>query len=128
MEALLIEQKYYYIIHMNKNLRYYYELELEESGIAIKNKKIELAWKHLERAHILGQFFWKAHAYSHYKMLVLSFKSKNMREFFSQIPRLILAIPGSVLHIAPKGNVGTGRVGIFERMTVPEDLQKILQS
>ena len=113
---------------MNKKINYFYSLEIKKFQDAIINKKINNAWYNLERAHILGQFFWKEHFYVHYLMFVLSLRTFNFKEAVGQIPRLLLAVPGSLLHKAPKGNVGTVRAGIFEPMSISDDLKKILDS
>ncbi len=113
---------------MNKKLMRFYALEINNFQNAVKEQKIQVAWKSLERAHILGQFFWKEHLHIHFLMLSLGLKTFNFKEAMGQIPRLLLSIPGSLLRKAPKGNVGTIRAGIFEPMPIPEDLKKILDS
>lgn len=108
-------------------------------GLAFKTE-IELAakykingfsadeWNHLERAHILGQFFALKHLYVHILMIGYSIRQGSIGEFIGQIPRILLAIPGSVFKLAPKGNTGGSDVGIFQPMPVPEDIQKILKA
>ncbi len=113
---------------MNQKLAQHFEIEINSFLCALKEKRIDDAWIFLERAHILGQFFWKEHFYIHYQMFVLSLRTFNLYEAVGQIPRLILAVPGSLFKKAPTGNVGTIRVGIFEPMPIPEDLKKILES
>jgi hypothetical protein len=61
-------------------------------------------------------------------MFVLSLRTLNLKEAVGQIPRLLLAIPGSLLRKAPRGYVGTVRAGIFEPMPISDDLKKILDS
>jgi hypothetical protein len=68
----------------------------------------------LEKAHLVAQPYAWPHLIVHWKMLMLACKYKNWHEFLGQIPRLILAIPGSLSGKAPKGNVGSTRMGIFE--------------
>lgn len=83
-------------------------------------------WDHLERAHILGQFHASKHLRVHILMISYSIRHRLFNEFLGQIPRIILAVPGSVLKLAPKGNTGGADVGIFQPMKIPDDLQKIL--
>ena len=89
------------------------------------NKKIRLSdkAKHrsypeamvlLEQAHLLAQTLAIPHVRVHWKMLLLAYKYRDWKEFFGQIPRIILAAPGSWTGRAPKGNVGTTKMGIFE--------------
>ncbi len=106
--------------------RFEYEKELENFFTQLKLNDISSSWLHLERAHILGQFFWREHFYVHILMFYLSIRVLNFREAIYQIPRILLAIPGSIFKKAPKGNVGTSRVGIFEEMPISNDLEKIL--
>ncbi len=68
----------------------------------------------LEKEHLLFQLKSIRHFHVHWKMLRLALKYKNWNEFWGQIPRLILAIPGSLTGKAPRGNVGSTRMGIFE--------------
>jgi len=68
----------------------------------------------LERAHLLSQPFPGPHVYVHWLMFRLAFRHGVYKEVLGQIPRLILAMPGSWLGKAPKGNVGSTKMGIFE--------------
>lgn len=68
----------------------------------------------LEKEHLLFQLKSIPHFNVHWKMLRLAYRFKNWNEFWGQIPRLILAIPGSLTGKAPKGNVGSTKMGIFE--------------
>lgn len=67
----------------------------------------------LEKLHILAQPDALPHFYVHFLMLKLAIKFKIYKEVLGQIPRLILAIPGSLLGLAPKRNVGSTKMGIF---------------
>ena len=42
---------------MNKRLTRFYAVEINDFLNAVKEQRIQDAWKSLERAHILGQFF-----------------------------------------------------------------------
>lgn len=112
---------------MKEKLKTHYLQELLSYKTAVGSKDFISAWTHLERAHILGQFDWKAHFHVHVLMFFLALKTHNWSESFGQIPRILLAIPGSLTGKAPLGNVGTSRVGIFTPMTIPSDLEKILR-
>lgn len=79
-----------------------------------KSNGYEEAMTRLEEAHLLAQPYAGPHFYVHWKMFLLAYEFRIWNEFFGQIPRLILAIPGSLLGKAPKGNVGSTKMGIFE--------------
>ena len=79
-----------------------------------KTAGYEAALGALEEAHILSQPYAWPHLYVHWEMFLLALEFRNWRELAGQIPRLILAIPGSLSGKAPKGNVGSTKMGIFE--------------
>ncbi len=80
----------------------------------MENSDYSHSLKNLEEKHLQSQPFAWPHVKVHWDMLLLSYKYRDWKEFFGQIPRLILAAPGSVLGKAPAGNVGTTKMGIFE--------------
>jgi hypothetical protein len=79
-----------------------------------KNISYQEAMSFLEEAHLLSQPYATYHLYVHWKMFLLAFRFKVWSEVLGQIPRLLLAMPGSILGMAPKGNVGSTKMGIFE--------------
>ena len=112
---------------MKETLKKHYLQELESYQATRLIKNYAEAWNHLERAHILGQFDWKAHFHVHVLMFSLGLRTLDWREIIGQVPRILLAIPGSLTGKAPLGNVGTSRVGIFTPMSIPDDLEKIIE-
>ena len=112
---------------MSPKLREHFNLELSLASLAEKNKSYESAWAHLARAHILGQYFAWPHLVTHIYMFRLGLKTHNLKEIVGQIPRLILAAPGSWFKKAPKGNTGLSNVGIFQPLEIPEDLKSLLK-
>ena len=69
----------------------------------------------LEKAHIISQPYGFWHFYVHLKMFLLAWLFRDYKEVFGQLFRLLLALPGSWLGLAPKGNVGTTKMGIFKK-------------
>lgn len=88
---------------------------------------VATAWRHLEFAHVLTQPYVWPHVANHLKMFSYAFITRNWAEWVAQIPRLLLAGPGSFTGRAPLGNPGTRRVGIFEPAQLPTELQPLLQ-
>lgn len=84
------------------------------------------AWDHLERAHVLSQAHAWPHLRVHGRMLGFAWRRRDLREFVGQLPRLLLAAPGSWTGRAPRGNTGGARVGIFTPMTIAGDLAAFL--
>lgn len=68
----------------------------------------------LEKAHLKAQAHAWPHLMVHVEMLKLAYEYRVWSEFVGQIPRILLAMPGSWLGKAPKGNVGSTKMGIFE--------------
>lgn len=69
----------------------------------------------LEEEHLKFQPYAWPHLVNHFRMFKLALRYGDYKEALGQIPRMILAMPGSWLGLAPKGNVGTTRMGIFEK-------------
>lgn len=68
----------------------------------------------LEREHIISQPKALPHFLVHWEMFKLAWRYRVWNEVVGQIPRLLLAMPGSWFGRAPKGNVGSTKMGIFE--------------
>lgn len=69
----------------------------------------------LEKAHLLSQPYALPHLRVHWEMFKLAIRFREIKEVFGQILRLILAMPGSWLGRAPRGNIGSTKMGIFEK-------------
>lgn len=69
----------------------------------------------LEQAHIISQPSSWPHLYVHWLMLKLAVRHRRYKEAIGQVPRLLLAVPGSLFGLAPNGNVGSTKMGIFEK-------------
>ncbi|MGV3629887.1 MAG: DUF3703 domain-containing protein [Bacteroidota bacterium] len=100
--------------------------ELQLAKEAEKNAELNVAWNHLERAHILGQAWPYEHSKTHWKMLCFAFRRKNGKEIVGQLPRLILGGVKSFLGEIPVGNTGGVNVSPIKPMKIPDDLQKTL--
>jgi hypothetical protein len=104
----------------------YFKRELNNAAIAFKLKHYHLCWQHLERAHILGQPYPLAHTIVHYKMLGFGISTKNIKEVFGQIPRLVFGGVKSFVGEIPIGNTGGANVPPLKPMQIPEDLSQII--
>lgn len=88
--------------------------KVESAVLVKKDQGYDKALTLLEEAHILSQPYAVEHFYVHWKMFQLALEYRVWNEFIGQIPRLILAMPGSWTGKAPAGNVGSTKMGIFE--------------
>ncbi len=109
-----------------ENLKSFYKEELSKYRNAFDKGQLQLAWNHLERAHIIGQTFPVAHSYVHWKMLQFGFHIKDIREILGQIPRLLVGGVKSFVGKIPVGNTGGANVPPLRPMEIPEDIQRML--
>lgn len=102
------------------------ELSLSKKQFALGN--LSLSWRHLERAHILGQSWPIQHTKAHWKRIVFAFRIKNTREIFGQIPRLVVGGVKSFVGEIPVGNTGGANVPPLKTIEIPEDLIQIIKT
>jgi hypothetical protein len=112
---------------MPATLRRYYEKELQHYHTCLEQGQVLAAWRHLERAHILGQPYPREHTVAHGKMLAFGIKTKNTREIIGQLPRLLVGGFKSWAGTIPVGNTGGTNVSAFKPMPIPEELNQIIK-
>lgn len=112
---------------MKAIVREHFNAELQRAKIAIAEQDFEAAWIALQRAHILGQTDAIAHFTAHWQMLRLAWRQRDLREVSGQILPTIVAVPLTLLYGRMRAlRGGKANVDPSERMSVPEDLQQIL--
>jgi hypothetical protein len=111
---------------MNPELKKSFQAELAMAQAAETRGDARRAWRSLERAHVLSQAFAGPHLRVHLAMAAFAWRRWDLRELVGQLPRLLLAAPGSWSGRAPRGNTGGSDVGIFTPMEIPSDLQLLL--
>ena len=104
----------------------YYEGELALYGEALNQRHLQTAWRHLERAHIIGQLYPVAHTYVHWKMLQFGVKIKSGKEVIGQIPRLLVGGVKSFVGKVPVGNPGGANVPALKAFPIEADLREVL--
>lgn len=102
------------------------ENELSDADEMIANRDYSSAFGYLERAHVLGQAITYDHTRIHWRMLKIGLATRNVREIFGQILRIVGASTKTPLGIYPAGNTGGANVFFFKSMPIPADLQQIL--
>ena len=107
-------------------LKTHYDKELALFREYLAKKHLQQAWRHLERAHILGQSYPIEHTAVHWKMLKFGLAIKNWHEVLGQIPRLLVGGVKSFVGNIPVGNTGGANVPPLKPMEIPQDLQKLL--
>jgi hypothetical protein len=110
---------------MHPVLRQAYRAEMTAAVSRYDAGDLQLAFSHLERAHILGQSFPIEHARTHWWMLKVGWRRRDFVEIAGQLPRILGALLFSRIWV-PIGNTGGARVPPFQSMPIPEDLQTLL--
>lgn len=98
------------------------ESELAAARAAELDGAPSTGFRHLERAHVLGQSSTVQHVRVHLHMLTWAMRRHNLREVFGQILRVIGAAAGTWAGLVPHGNTGGANVSAFKPMAIPDDL------
>ena len=113
---------------MKPRLRAAFESELGRADALRRAGDLDGAFRHLERAHILGQQYAAPHVRTHVAMLRIGVQRRDLREIAGQLVRIPAAAIGSAIGVAPGGNTGGASVGLFARMEIPPDLKALLDA
>lgn len=103
-----------------------YEYELHAARQLSRVGELEQAFKRLEIAHVLGQRHVVRHVQTHWLMLKIGYRRNSAREVSGQLLRIVLGAIGSCVGIVPTGNTGGTNIGIFKRMPIASEQQKLL--
>jgi Protein of unknown function (DUF3703) len=104
------------------------EHELEQSQQLEAAGELEMAFAHLERAHVLGQQDTYWHVRVHRQMLRLGMKLGSAREVAGQALRIVGAATKTPLGIYPTGNTGGANINPIKPLPIPTDLQAIIDA
>ncbi len=113
-------------IKIPEKLKIYFDNEIKLYHETFAAGELQVAWRHLERAHILGQAYPLEHSYAHWLMLKFGIRIKSSKEVMGQIPRLLVGGVKSFVGKIPVGNTGGANVPPLEPMEIPKDLKEIL--
>ncbi len=113
-------------IKIPEKLKIYFDKEIKLYHETFEAGELQVAWRHLERAHILGQAYPLEHSYAHWLMLKFGIRIKSSKEVMGQIPRLLVGGVKSFVGKIPVGNTGGANVPPLEPMEIPKDLEEIL--
>ncbi len=112
---------------MPSGLRRHYERELQAYASQMGGGQLQVAWRSLERAHILVQPWPREHTYVHWRMLQFGFYIKDTREIIGQLPRLLVGGVKSFVGKIPVGNTGGANVPPLRPLEIPDDLKALMQ-
>jgi len=111
---------------MEGKLKSAFEKEMSLGKVFFARGEYDDAFRHFERAHVLGQFHVLPHARSHLWMFFIGIRTRDFREIRGQLLRIPLGIIGSALGKVPLGNTGGANVRLSATMPIPDDLKPYL--
>lgn len=115
-----------FAIGFGDRIRPFVDEELRAADAAEAAGDQATSFRHLERAHVLGQASTIQHVRAHYRMLVWGLRRRDAREIIGQALRVVVAAMKTAIKAVPVGNTGGSNVGPFQSMSVPKDLAAII--
>lgn len=112
---------------MPDRLETHFKNELRMYRAEFEKSNLPSAWRHLERAHIIGQPWPGEHTYVHWLMLKFGFRIKSWKEILGQIPRLLVGGIKSFVGKIPVGNTGGANVPPLRPMEIPQDIRELMK-
>lgn len=111
-----------------ERIKPHWDLEVSAAARAEASGDPNLAFRHLERAHILGQHSTWLHTRTHILMMRWGLCRASSREVAGQIFRIFGAVTKTAFGLIPAGNTGGANVSPFRKMPVPPDLKLIMDA
>ena len=106
----------------------YIEVELDRADELNAAGDALGAFRHLERAHVLGQSGTYQHTRVHWLMLKHGLRKRDMKEVAGQVLRIGGAATKTPFGIFPEGNTGGANVSPFRPMPIEDDISEILKN
>jgi hypothetical protein len=120
--ARLIMKSYY------NRIKPHWDLEVASAARAESDGDPQLAFRYLERAHILGQKSTWLHTQTHILMMRWGLRQPSSREVAGQLFRIVGAATKTAFGLVPAGNTGGANVGPFRTLPIPADLQILMRA
>lgn len=102
------------------------DAELQAATIADNAGHAQMSFRHLERAHVLGQASTVQHVRVHVRMLVWGVRQRSAREVLGQLLRIAGAATKTAIGWVPAGNTGGANVSPIRSLPIPEDLRRTI--
>jgi hypothetical protein len=111
------------MIRFARRIRSSVQFELDAVRDADARGEAQVAFRHLERAHVLGQAATVEHVRVHWQMLLWATRHCKVGEALGQSWRMVAAAAMTGIGRLPVGNTGGANVGGFRPMPISPDLQ-----
>jgi len=112
---------------MHPTLKAAFDAEMQGARQALAGDRLAEAFTHLERAHVLGQWYVSTHAVTHLHMLRIGWRRRDLREILGQLLRIPGGMIGSAIGRVPRGNTGGANVSATRPLPIPQDLRDLLR-
>jgi len=112
---------------MHSALKNAFDAEMQSARQALADDRLTEAFSHLERAHVLGQWYVMTHATTHVYMLRIGWRRRDLREILGQLLRIPGGMIGSIIGRVPRGNTGGANVSATRPLPIPQDLKDLLR-
>src|SRR5690606_3070231 len=103
---------------MNTTLKKEFQKEMTQGHAHYAAGDLGASFRSYERAHILGQRYVWTHTVSHWWMLRVAWRRKDVREMVGQVTRIIASLIFSRIWV-PVGNTGGANVSPLRPMPAP---------
>ncbi len=110
-----------------RRIRPYVEREILAAYQAEAQGQPDVAFSHLERAHILGQTSTVEHVRVHWHMFLWGIRQRDVRESLGQLLRIAGAAIGTAIGLVPQGNTGGTNVTPLKSMPIPPELAALIE-
>lgn len=107
-------------------IRPFVQAELDAAVLAEARGHFDGAFRHLERAHVLGQPVTREHVRVHWRMFRYALRHRLCGEAAGQAWRLVAAAAFTAFGLLPMGNTGGADVNGFRPMPIPDDLRQAI--
>ena len=112
----------------SKRIRPAVDHELAVAAASEAAGHIGASFRHLERAHVLGQASTAQHVRVHLLMLLWAVRHRRIREMLGQLLRIVGAATKTALGWVPTGNTAGSNISPFKPLPIPADLQATLDN
>ncbi|BFT29037.1 hypothetical protein D210916BOD24_02130 [Alteromonas sp. D210916BOD_24] len=89
----------------------------------LREGKDDIAFTHLENAHVLGQASTRWHVYIHVLMLMWGIRQRKPKEVVGQLLRIGGAATKTAIGLVPTGNTGGSNISPFKTLPVSSKFQ-----
>ena len=109
-------------------IRPFVEAELRAAREADARGDARTSFRHLERAHVLGQASTMQHVRVHWRMLLWAIRQRSGGEGLGQVLRIVGAATKTAIGLVPEGNTGGANVSAIRPMPIPSDLAATIRA